>query len=42
MIKKTVEMWGSFAIYFSKNTKRLNQVLFWKRLLLFVDNKAKG
>ena len=35
-------MWGSFVIYFSQNTQRLNQVLFWKRLLLFVGNKAKG
>ena len=35
-------MWGSFVIDFSQNTQRLHQVLFWKRLLLFVGNKVKG
>ena len=41
MIKK-VEMWGLFVIYVSQNTQRLNQVLFWKSLLLLVGNMAKG
>ena len=35
-------MRGSFVIDFSQNTQRLHQVLFWKRLLLFVGNKVKG
>ena len=35
-------MWGSFVIDFSQNTQRLNQVLFWKQLHLFVGKKAKG
>ena len=35
-------MWGLFVIDFSQNTQRLHQVLFWKRLLLFVGNTVKG
>ena len=35
-------MRGSFVIDFSQNTQRLHQVLFWKRLLLFVGNTVKG
>ena len=35
-------MWGLFVIDFSQNTERLHQVLFWKRLLLFVGNTVKG
>ena len=35
-------MRGSFVIDFSQNTQRLHQVLFWKRVLLFVGNKVKG
>ena len=35
-------MWGLFVIYFSQNTQRLPQVLFWKLLLLFVGNTVKG
>ena len=34
-------MWGLFVIDFSQNTERLHQVLFWKRLLLFVGNTVK-
>ena len=33
---------GFVVIDFSQNTQRLNHVLFWKRLTLFVGNKAKG
>ena len=35
-------MWGLFVIDFSQNTRTLHQVLFWKRLLLFVGNTVKG
>ena len=35
-------MWGLLVIDFSQNTQRLHQVLFWKRLLLFVGNTVKG
>ena len=35
-------MWDLFVIDFSQNTQRLHQVLFWKRLLLFVGNTVKG
>ena len=35
-------MLGFFVIDFSQNTQRLHQILFWKRLLLFVGNVVKG
>ena len=35
-------MWSLLVIDFSQNTQRLHQVLFWKRLLLFVGNTVKG
>ena len=35
-------MWDLLVIDFSQNTQRLHQVLFWKRLLLFVGNTVKG